>query len=317
MLADLKQFAQEIVGTTSEEQLTRYINRACQELYDTADLPNALWEAYFTIDLTSQLVTLPWYVGDIRGVRRHQFANKIQVVDARPRYHYSPWRQPLDQWRIVGNTPLHTSLSQAGLLTVTIDAAESEAFTVRIRGQTTQSQITSDTLTFPAGTLSVTTTKQFTQPAPFGIIGITKSRLTDTDVRVKQAVDNVEVALVPNCLTEASNKLIQVHDGTFHTAFGSGEYCEILFKWPFIKLQDDEDMFLGTNRYDQAVIWKLREVWHSSRPGEEEIAIAAAAKGAQLMAALISSDTATTEKTILDTPNPVRFAPLMSRRYRR
>lgn len=311
MLSDIKQFAREIVGLPeSDDALLRYINRAAQELYDSHDLPNSLWEAFFTFGTQTQLITLPWYVGDIRGVRRHQYSNKIQVVDSRPRYHYSPWVQPLDQWRIIGNTPLTVSQTQAGTLTVTIAVAESTAFTVRIRGQTTTASIASETLTFPAGATSQTTTIQFTQPAPFGIVAITKSRKTLTDVTITQSSDALEIARIPNCMLEASNRLLQVHDGEFNTAFGTDELVEVLFKWPFIPLDADEDMFLGTNRYDQAVVWKLREIWHSTRKGEEEIAMLAAAKCRDLMSSLARTQEATIEKTILETPNPYEMAPL-------
>lgn len=323
-VTQLLKYAGEITGSgvlddTRRTQLMLYINRACRELYESGDLPGSLWERVFAVEADSQLITLPWYVGSLRGVRRATYSNKVQLVDMRPRYHYRPWRQPTLQWRVIGRTPLIRSLTQASQLQVTVLAAQTETFTVTIVGQTTTASRAQETLTFEPGDLVKTTSMQWTQAQPTGIFAIRKSARTTADVLIKQSVDGVTVAEIPNHLTSADNALLQVHDGSYTLTYTSGEGAEILFKWPFVELAEDTDQFLSTDTFDQCVIWKMREHWHSTREGETEpvIAAAAASKCSQLLRELCNNQESAIEKTVMFEENPYELAMLGASRFQR
>lgn len=316
MLVDLIRDAAEITGidagaTNRRELLVRKINMAAQELYDSYDLPGSLWEREFRLqDNDYRLVTVPWYVGLIKGVRRFQFSRKVQLVDPRPRYHYKPWRQGLFQWRIIGDTPLTQHMTQSGYLRARLDVAEEGPLTVTIKGQTNTADIAYERLQFPAGTTQLTTTNQWRKSSPFGIVSITKSARTLGNVHITQVLDGREVAVIPNCLKFSRNRLVQIHDGFHVLSFADQEHIEMLFKWFLVPLEEDEDQFLHTDIWDQAIIWKLREQWHSTREGEESLSVAAYTKCKDLVQQLAFTAESEVEKKIQTEDDPFALAAL-------
>lgn len=257
MLIDIITALKDYVATEEQSTILRYVNAAAKELYDSADLPGSLFERDFCVDATNQHVTVPWYAKEIRGVRRKEYFTQQQIVDMRPRYNKTPWMQPCNQWRLIAETPLEQHITQAGRLVVTLAEAEETAVDVIIVGQTTTSNIFTETLTFAPGDLTKTTSKQYTQPQPFGIKSIIKSRLTTYDVTVTQEADERQIATIPNVLRRASNQLVSLRDEEAGP-FSDSECYEILFKWPYIELINDTDEFLNSDRYDQVIAWKAK-----------------------------------------------------------
>lgn len=322
MLADILQYASEVTnirGSNDPErdQLLRYINRAARELYHGADLPGSLYERFFTVQSNTQLITLPWYVDEIRGIRRATYASKIELVDMRPRYHYRPWRQKTLQWRVMGESPLEQHITQTGRLVVTLAAAETSALTVTIVGQTTTSGLAEENILIEVGEVTATSTNQYTQDNPNGIRSILKSERTSYDLTVTQEVDDRQIASIPNHQLVSKNQVIQVHDGNYSLIYSPNECAEILFKWPYKTLDSDSDLFLGTERFDDAVVWKLREHWHSTRPGEETLALAAAAKCKDLVEKLCANIEDAVEKSVMYAEDGIEFAPRHNYRFAR
>lgn len=315
MLGDILQYVKEITGidptagSPQRAQALLYVNRAAREIYLNTDLPGSLFEREFAISTDTQMMTLPWYADEIRGVRRPSWDHKIQLVTPHMRHHYKPWRQPTMQWVMRHKTPLLRHMTQAGKLTVTLTVPESErTIRVTIKGQTTTASIRSETLVFSPGQTEKTTTAQWVQAQPFGIISIVKSSKTDGDVQITQATDGLLVAEIANCMLEASNRLIQVHDGQRSVTYSTNEHIEVLFKWPYISLQDDTDQFTGTDKFDDAIVWKMREHWHSTRPEESDLAVAASVKCAQQVSSVMNTTESAEEKFVLDGENPYERA---------
>lgn len=320
MLVDLIKHASEIVrispsNSGERAQLVRYINRAAEEIYNSFDLPGSLWEREFSFSNSEhRLITVPWYVGLIKGARRFSYGRKIQLVDPRPRYQPRPWHQPFYQWRILGDTPLSQHMTITGFLKIRLEEVEESPLKVVIKGQTTTAEQTREEVEFPAGTTEMITTKQWRKSSPFGVISLTKPR-TLGNVRVYQNTDNREVALIPNCLRFARNRVVQIHDGFRNLAFGENEHVELLFKWFYVPLEEDEDQFLGSDIWDQAIVWKMREHWHSTRPSEEDIAIACALKCKNLLQELAFTTESEVEKKLQMEEDPYAFAPLGGRGF--
>lgn len=323
-LKDLLQHAGEITGTgvidtARRDSLVRMINRASREIYDSGDLPNSLYESVFTVNGDSQMITVPWYAADIRAIRRATYSNVVQLVTMHPRYHYRPWRQPTLQWRIKGHTALSNTLTQTGQLRITIAQAQESAFTVTVRGQTATASLIEETVTFQAGDLTHDTANQWVQASPMGVQTIRKSAKTTCDVVITQTVDGAEVARIPNFLLESRNTLIQVHDGAYTLVYTQNEGAEILYKWPFIELTEDNDQFLRGDIFDQVIIWKMREHWHSVRAGENEpgIALAAKMKCEELLRNICNNQESATEKMVKYEENPYELAVLGANRFQR
>ncbi len=322
MLKDILQYVGEVVNirgadSPEREQALRYINRAGRELYYGWDLPGSCFERYFTVNSTTQLITLPWYVEEIRGIRRATYASKIQLVDMSPRYHYRPWKQPTCQWRIMGESALATNLTQAGRLVITLAGAETDTLIVTIAGQTTTSGMCEEQVTFEPGVLTQTTVNQWSQDNPTGIRSISKSMTTRHDLTVTEEVGGAVVATIPNHLLLSKNKLLQVHDGNYSLVYSPNETVEILFKWPYKTLDSDYDLFVGTERFDDAIVWKVREHYHSTRLNEGELALAASAKCRDLMQKLCEDIEQAAEQTVMVAEDGVEFASQYNYRYSR
>jgi hypothetical protein len=258
-----------------EAQVLAWLNRAATMIYDQYDLPGSVFEQFFCVDNTKHVITFPWYVGAIRGVRWHDSSRLVTTRDMRPRYHAVPWTQPYLQWRQIAATPLHTPLTNAGILTFTIGAAESEPFDVIVNGQTSIAANTIETITFPVGTLSVSSRNMFEPESPFGITSIKKSRPTNSDVVITQASTQEEVGRIANNQSYAANLRIQILDWNAGTPFILGEDCvEVLYKQrftPFVSL----DSIWTDERLVQGLVYGVKYIYALEK---EKMDIAAANK---------------------------------------
>lgn len=266
MLRDILQYAAEATGIRevndqTRAQLLRYINRAGRELYEKYDLPGTVLEITACVDADDGQITLPWYVDQIRAVRRSELHRPIEVHDIRPRYHETPWRQNLLEWRVKRRVALHTPLSAESQLTLTLAEAQAETIQFAVAGQTSDAGQKEEVLTLDVGETSVTTTTQWAREQPFGIERITKSVITTCDVIVTQASNGAEVAVIPNRLNAAQSVLVQVND--LPAGSQAEDYCvDVLFKRPYVELYYDDDVF-GDGKLEDALVWKLRAHYNS------------------------------------------------------
>jgi len=275
MLSDILQHTAEVVGIqptddNKRSQLLRYINRAAREIYYTNDLPNSVDQRVFSIDnLSLQEVVLPWYVKDVRAARYAEYGSKIELHTIQRRFHHFPWKPPFLAWRVMRNTPLEQSIAQASQLQFTIAQAEASPISITVVGQTTNAARTTETVVIDVGETTATTVNQWMQEAPFGIEAIQKDRVTDSDVVVTTTVDNEPVARIPNRLLEAFNQRLRLTEDDINAATEQG--VEILFKIRMIPLLLNSDVFISSD-FDDAVVWKVREHWYSTKDDEASIA---------------------------------------------
>lgn len=223
-----------------EAQVLAWLNRAAVMIYDQYDLPGSVFEQFFCVDNNKFVITFPWYVGAIRGVRWHDSSRLVTMRDMRPRYHGVPWTQPYLQWRQISATPLHTPLTNAGPLTFQISAAETQPFDIIINGQTSMAANTTEIITFTPGDLVKNSVNLFEPENPFGITSIKKSAYTSSDVAVLVSATQAEVGRIANNQLYASNIRVQILDWNAGTPFILGEDCvEVLYKQrfsPFVNL---------------------------------------------------------------------------------
>ena len=258
-----------------ESQVLGWLNRAAVMIYDQYDLPGSVFEQFFCIDNNQHVITFPWYVGAIRGVRWHDSSRLITLTDMRPRYHGVPWTQPYLKWRQIQSTPLHTPLTNAGPLTFQINAAETQPFDVIVNGQTSRAANVTEIVTFTPNNLVKSTVNLFEPESPFGITSIKKSRYTNSDVVILNSATQGEIGRIPNNQLYASNMRVQILDYNASTPFIVGEDCvEVLFKQrfsPFVNL----DSIWTDERLIQALVYCVKYIYAMEK---EKLDIAGASK---------------------------------------
>lgn len=235
-----------------EAQALAWLNRAAVMIYDQYDLPGSVFEQFFCVDNNKHVITFPWYVGAIRGVRWHDSSRLVTMRDMRPRYHAVPWTQPYLQWRQIAATPLHTPLTNAGPLSFEISAREETPFDIIVNGQTSVAANATETITFAVGDLVKTSVNLFQPENPFGVTSIKKTRATNSDVIIRQAATQEEIGRIANNQLYAANLRVQILDWNAGTPFILGEDCvEVLYKQrfsPFVNLDSiwtDERLVQG------------------------------------------------------------------------
>jgi hypothetical protein len=283
MLSDMLQYAAEATGvrdvnSATRAQLLRYINRAGRELYEKYDLPGTVLEVTACVDPTEGQITLPWYVDQIRAARRAEIHQPITLHDIRPRYHDTPWRQRLLEWRVKKRVALHTPLSVESTLTFTLAEAQTETIQISVAGQTADAGSSREVVTIEVGETTATTTTQWAREQPIGIDTISKNAITTCDVVVTQTTGGTEVSSIANRLTSAVFVLVQVND--YAAGTNTQEYCvDIAFKRPYTELYYDNDVF-GDSRLEDALIWKLRAHFCSMSNDPNVVSLAPGHSGA-------------------------------------
>lgn len=243
------------------EQLLMWANRGARHLYDSYDLPGSVKEQFFCVDWSQYVITLPWYVGGVRGLRYSNISQRINQVDMRPRYNTSPWVQPLLTFRTLPSTPLETSLSQSGTLTFTIASAEAQPFTITIIGQTSTAARVIETLTFNVGDTTKTTGNQWSQEAPFGITSIKKNAYTQNDIVISETATGTQVGTLSNGQYEAVNTRVQISDwNVTPPVWTDGDCIEVLYKQRYQPFFTVEDSWID-ERLEQALVYMIKYLW--------------------------------------------------------
>jgi hypothetical protein len=236
-------------NTNQRLYLVNQINKAWKELYESRDLIHCEREQLVSIDATLQQVTLPWYMGEIRGVRDYYNERRIDLVDMRPRYKSDGWtKSPLPQWwRDKGVSPHKRELLDEGQLTLTIPQAEAAAFSVVVVGRNANAARVSETVTFAAGETEKTTTNTYNEVQSF-----LNPEPHQYDVSMFDINDN-EISVLPNICERALYRTINIlpHYATYTTPW----MVEILYKHVPMYLWDDYDELICPG-YDDAVVWQ-------------------------------------------------------------
>ena len=251
-----------------ESQVLGWLNRAAVMIYDQYDLPGSVFEQFFCVDNNQHVITFPWYVGAIRGVRWHESSRLVTLTDMRPRYHGVPWTQPYLKWRQMNSTPLHTPLTNAGPLTFQISAIETQPFDVIVNGQTSRAANVTETITFAPNDLVKTSINLFEPESPFGITSIKKSRYLNSATQG-------EIGRIPNNQLYASNMRVQILDWNASTPFIIGEDCvEVLFKQRFSPFANLDSIWTD-ERLVQALVYCVKYIYAMEK---EKLDIAGASK---------------------------------------
>lgn len=253
-------------SSVNRAQLLRYINRAYHEFYSTCDLPGSMFEQIFTIDESQQQISLPWYVEQVRMVRRPLTRTQHTVENFAPRYHSNRWMQPYKSIRFTAQRALHTPLALESQLTVSLAIAQTLPFTVTVKGQTPAAASVTETLTFIPGDLTKTTTNQFSKDDPIGVESISKSEILTCDLTVRDG-SNTLLCTIPSTLVSVRHIILMTNDYASGTYSNSDNQIEVLYKRTFVPVYNDEDEFC-TPALESAILWKARAYAYSMAKDE-------------------------------------------------
>lgn len=232
------------------------VNKAAREINKRVDVEECLREEVFDINVDSQQVALPAYVDRVRGMRYFDGRQAIDLDSMRNRYNFNfageneLWYL---QFRRKETKALSREISNQSVITVSIPLANEEAFTVTLTGKTDKSERISETLTFSATDLEQTTTSNFET-----VESVVKNKITKYNISLYDVEDNL-LGEVLNSEYKSSYQIYQILDTENFTLPVSYSGIEIAFKYKYQPFQNDYDCFLGTDKYDDAIVWKYLE----------------------------------------------------------
>lgn len=229
------------------------LNKAALEVFMLADLDGSLDEDVFDFYTTTQQVVVPHYVGLVRGGRYYDSRVQVPVDHMVNRYHDEGFSN--ETWylkfREVAKSPLQRDIENASIITFSIPAVESEDIILYIQGETDRSSTFKETITIAAGNLTASTIEQYSR-----VRVLTKNRLTNYDITTKDVEDNI-LAVIPNDRKSHQYTIWQVSES--EQPYSQTTTVELLYKVPFYPLEQDGDQFLGSDKYDLAIVYKFMQ----------------------------------------------------------
>lgn len=248
-----------------KQWLVREINTASKELYERQDLVDALREQLFALSGSDQQISLPYYVEQIRGLRRPATSERLPISDMRPRYATMGWAEPLLKWREKWKSPLKRPITNEAPPSLSIPDVEAAPFAVVITGSTRNSARITELIIFAAGELEKPSVNQWTE-----IVGFMNVGPHSYDVTMEDA-DGVELSVLPNVADRAQYIVAQVIDSAA-IAMESPYMVEVLYKNAFLFMRNDYDEFVCSG-YDDAIAWQtIGNVLAKQRPAEAALA---------------------------------------------
>lgn len=276
--------------------LLRFVNEATAELYTQSDMDGSLLEQVWRVN-GDQTIAVPAYVGQIRAMREADTMIAWHLNQARPRYNTSNWQDMWRNWRMKGLGPLHTSVRNQSVVTVTVGNVETPPISVTISGSTPTASRINEVLVMDA--LTKTTTNPYND-----IVQFSKDRANNYDV-VMTDVDGLELSVIRNDMLEAQYQIIDVSLCPWlNIATGTlDHYLEVLFKRALAWMSEDGDEFLDTSVYDNVIVNKCLQLW-AEEQGKAEEALAYDAKATRTLARIHEDANRGAEDVVALVPNP-------------
>lgn len=279
MLKDVLDF---IMARTqlSRETALREINYAWKELWETDDLPNSLFEVTVQPTDSNAIISLPYYVGTIRGVKQN-IVGRERIALNTPRPYYQdetyallPWR-----WRILGTSPINHSILNATTVTLTFDRPCVEQTIVTLMGPDDRGEEVREQIIFEIGDITKESTRRYSDFSQ-----IAKNTYTTNNLRVLNA-QNEELGFVPNMAYDAKYTIVQITDQCNKTQ----NWCrcfDILYKKICPILYFDEQPVAIEN----VLMAKTMEWITMPREGELQLASAFGDKARALLTAVNNNE---------------------------
>jgi len=238
---------------TPEERILqlRRINRAAIFIYNLGDIWGVMDEGVFNFNVETSQVSLPEYVGHVRGARYYDIRYRAPLDAMGNRYGTGLgndlWYLNLREKEV---SPLSRNIENQSIFKLSIPIVETEDIIVDCVGPTDNSARAKDTITIAKNTLAADGKLDFKSP----MYSIRKNRKTTYDITIKDVEDNI-LAVVPNYLYISRFHIYQVYDYPFSSVSSSTTMAiEVFYKKRFSPFVDDEDIFVAGEEYEDAIV---------------------------------------------------------------
>jgi hypothetical protein len=233
--------------------LLRFANEAAEELYDSFDPEGCMLEEAFKVN-GDQTISMPMYVGEVRGVRECASWISWHINQMRPRYNQFNW---VDSWRNIrlkNIQALAATVTNTSVGVITVTEIENPPIVVTVSGSTETARNIGESITMDA--LSKQTTNQYND---YNLIA--KDRVNNCNVTLSD-VDGKLLSIIPNDCLEASYQIYDVSVCPFlnQNTSQQSNYLEILFKKTLPWFQNDSDQF-PAQKYDNIWVNKILQLW--------------------------------------------------------
>ena len=228
--------------------LTALTNHASKAIHHELECNKIFREVSLEVP-ADKLITLPYYIGEIRGLRIHTTEMPFDLKSmAVPRYSSQTLQYKIKNWRDLGDSPLHTNLTVVGPLTFTATAIESTPITIIVTGQSDNADKIEEKI--------VMNTASKSSVNNFGLRIDTIACFTPRQYDIIVTDDNGnEVAVLYNSQHKTRYKLIDVSQifWPMSDTIDGMSVIDVLYKVPFVPLVNDSDSFSAGDDYDDAV----------------------------------------------------------------
>ena len=275
--------------------LLRFLNEAARELYDQADMAGSLMEAAFKVN-GDQTISLPYWVGKIRGIRELSSMQVWHLNQMRPRYNQFNWTDMWRNWRQLGKRALQTSVTNQAQGVITVPAVENPPITVSLSGPVNGASLINEDVV-------MTSTTMQTQNTFLDYIAIKKDRVNNYDVTLSD-VDGKVLSVIPNCNLQAMYQVIDVSACPWLPQNTSpfDNYIEMLYKKVLNWLYDDDDEFPAFD-YDLVLVNKMMQLYKETED-KVDIATAYDQKATRSAARILEDQNRDTEDMVALVANP-------------
>lgn len=273
MLKDVIDFVMSRTGYKDREIALREINYAWREIWIADDLPGSLFEmSVQPFDQTAR-ISLPHFVGEIRGVKYNAGRIRVDLYTPRPYYQDDTYFQSPYIWRILGSSPLSTTIVNATQLGFSIEAAEEKTFKVYTQGISDFASNDYEEITFQPGDKGPIWSKKSWTDAN----SITKDALLASNVSII-GQNGEDFGYIANDEYEARNTIVQITDKCFAVC-NQCRCFDILYKRPAPILHNE----YATVPFEEVLMAKTIEWIMLPKEGGETKAALFAEKGRVLL----------------------------------
>jgi hypothetical protein len=284
--------------TQKRSVLLGILNSAADEMFKLVDPLKSHREVTLAVP-NNKIVTLPDYIGELRGMKLSADSSRIDLHPINtPRYVTNLDTYKLNNWRDLGEQPVHTLPSASGKLRFLLNSISDPVVEVIVSGETAQAARDEERVSLTASGLE--TTKVFT-PNILAIASFSSDRPCNITI---QAEDGTEIAVLYNNRSKTRYKLIDVSEFAWPDSTGSDEaLVDVLYTLPVSRLTKDTDSFWAGDDYDDA--WYHMAMWCHLSPiqNRKQEAMVSKATALQMLNATKESSERQTEKRLTFGPN--------------
>lgn len=238
---------------SERDVLLRFVNEAAEELYDSFDPPGSLLEDTWKVN-GDQTITMPYYVGEVRGIRESASWASWHINQLRPRYNQFNWGDCWRNVRLKNTQCLAATVTNQSVGVLTVKAVEEPPIVVTIAGKTVDSAESNEIVVMDAVTKN--TIHQY-----LDYTLIAKDRVSLYDVTLSD-VDGKFLSMISNIMLEPAYQIYDVSSCPWIQQSTSvvDHYLEILFKKALPWFENDSDTF-PAQKYDNIWVNKCLQLW--------------------------------------------------------